>query len=236
MDGHEMSYKLPRSHGEESDVEIGITLPVQTDSVFLTWRRYKTDDSWHHQRMTKSDSLYTACLPQQPPAGKLEYVIVVHSGEKKQTIPAEETVVVRFRGPVPAGFLVPHVLFMFLAMFLSNLTAIEALTGAKRLVLLSSLTCISLFLGGMILGPVVQKYAFGAFWTGIPFGWDLTDNKTFFGMVGWLIALVQVWRKPTANRWWALTAALLMLVIFSIPHSMMGSELDYETMNVVTGD
>ena len=35
----------------------------------------------------------------------------------------------------------------------------------------------TLGLGGMILGPIVQKYAFGAYWTGIPFGHDLTDAK-----------------------------------------------------------
>lgn len=29
-------------------------------------------------------------------------------------------------------------------------------------------------LGGMILGPIVQKYAFGEYWTGFPFGGDLT--------------------------------------------------------------
>ena len=35
-----------------------------------------------------------------------------------------------------------------------------------------------LAVGGFILGPLVQNYAFGELWTGVPFGWDLTDNKT----------------------------------------------------------
>ena len=26
--------------------------------------------------------------------------------------------------------------------------------------------------GGFILGPIVQKNAFDAYWTGIPFGWE----------------------------------------------------------------
>ena len=44
--------------------------------------------------------------------------------------------------------------------------------------------------GGMILGPVVQYYAFGDLWTGIPFGWDLTDNKTLIALIFWILAVV----------------------------------------------
>ena len=42
----------------------------------------------------------------------------------------------------------------------------------------------------MILGPIVQYYAFGDLWTGIPFGWDLTDNKTLIALIFWILAVV----------------------------------------------
>ncbi|MCK7537691.1 MAG: hypothetical protein MZV63_45435 [Marinilabiliales bacterium] len=48
---------------------------------------------------------------------------------------------------------------------------------------------------GMILGPVVQKYAFGDLWTGIPFGWDLTDNKTLIAVFAWILAVVMNRKK-----------------------------------------
>ena len=48
---------------------------------------------------------------------------------------------------------------------------------------LTFLTMGSLFLGGMLLGPIVQNFAFGDYWTGIPFGWDLTDNKTLLAAI-----------------------------------------------------
>jgi hypothetical protein len=47
----------------------------------------------------------------------------------------------------------------------------------------------------MILGPVVQKFAFGEYWTGFPFGTDLTDNKTLIAFIGWIIALVAVFKS-----------------------------------------
>jgi hypothetical protein len=84
----------------------------------------------------------------------------------------------------------------------------------------------------MILGPVVQKFAFGEFWTGIPWGFDLTDNKTLIAMVAWGIAL---W-KGRKSKYWIIFAAVVLLAVYLIPHSMLGSELNYETMEVGTGD
>ena len=50
-----------------------------------------------------------------------------------------------------------------------------------------------LFAGGMILGPVVQNFAFGELWTSVPFSWDLTDNKTLVAFTFWIIAVTGNW-------------------------------------------
>ena len=50
----------------------------------------------------------------------------------------------------------------------------------------------------------------------------------------WLIALIRLWRNRE-HRWLALVAAIVMLIIYLIPHSVLGSELDYSTGEVVTG-
>jgi hypothetical protein len=85
----------------------------------------------------------------------------------------------------------------------------------------------------MILGPIMQKYAFGEFWTGIPFGWDLTDNKTLIALIFWIIAVVMNRKKE--RPLYTILAAAVLLVIFSIPHSVLGSELDYSSGKVTQG-
>jgi len=71
----------------------------------------------------------------------------------------------------------------------------------------------------------VQKYAFDAFWTGFPFGYDLTDNKALIAMLFWLAAWLA--SRTRDRRGWIILAALVMFIIFMIPHSLLGSELDY---------
>jgi hypothetical protein len=85
----------------------------------------------------------------------------------------------------------------------------------------------------MVLGPIVQYYAFGDLWTGIPFGWDLTDNKTLIALLFWILAVIMN-RKKERPLYTAL-AAFVLLLVYSIPHSLFGSELDYTSGQVTQG-
>jgi hypothetical protein len=85
----------------------------------------------------------------------------------------------------------------------------------------------------MILGPIVQKFAFGSFWTGVPFGWDLTDNKTLIAFLFWILAVVMNLKKERPV--YTILAAIVLLLVFSVPHSLFGSELDYSSGQVTQG-
>jgi hypothetical protein len=115
---------------------------------------------------------------------------------------------------------------MFVGMLLSNRAALETLRPAPEYRRLILLTIALLTVGGLILGPVVQKYAFGAYWTGWPLGNDLTDNKTAVAWLAWVIAWVALRRSARPSRW-VICAGVITLVVFAIPHSLLGSELDY---------
>jgi len=227
LGGEEITVLLERAHPGAGDQPVTVSTDDTTVSGELFWRRYPTNEEFTAASMEYEDGRLIAYMPHQPPAGKLEYRLRLRRGSETVAVPARGTVVTRFRGAVPAYFLIPHILFMFFAMTYSNRAGIEAVFREGRLRYYTQVTVLLLCVGGMILGPIVQKYAFGAFWTGVPFGHDLTDNKTLVAFVGWLIALVRV-RKNPQSRSWVLGAALLTLVVFLIPHSLLGSELKYE--------
>ncbi|MCX8055813.1 MAG: hypothetical protein N3A67_09145, partial [Ignavibacteria bacterium] len=91
----------------------------------------------------------------------------------------------------------------------------HAAFGGSNLYKYALWTTILFFIGGMILGPLVQKFAFDAYWTGWPFGHDLTDNKTLVALIFWLIALFKLRKNPT-NKTWAIIAAIVMLAVYLI--------------------
>lgn len=231
LEDNEVKCKLLRSAETSGDVMMEIPVPSETSAV-LRYKRYNTSDSWTEFSLQPIDGKIKPILPVQPAAGKLVYEIeLIHNNN---VIPLHtEAVVIRFKDPVPAWALIPHVILIFLAMLLSNLTGLLALYKKQKVKSFVWITVIVLFAGGMIMGPIVQKFAFGEYWTGVPFGWDLTDNKTLIAMLVWGAALIANLRKPSYG--WIIAAAVVMLIIFLIPHSMFGSELDYATGVVTQG-
>ncbi len=228
-----IKYKLITSHGGDLDAPIQIQLGSQQLEGKLIYRRFKSSDSWIEKSFVKNEEHLIAFLPHQPPAGKLEYNVMLSLGENHYKL-NDEPVVIRFKGEEPGWVLLPHILFMFMAMLFSTRTGIEVLINGKYTYAYTWTTIITLFIGGLILGPVLQKYAFGDYWTGWPFGGDLTDNKTLVSFIFWVIAVFSL-RKNRNKKTWVVVAAIVMLAIYFIPHSMFGSELDVESGQVVTG-
>ena len=199
----------------------------------VEWRRYKTQDPVQSEPLAAKNERLFFYLPSQPPAGKLEYRVFVKdlSGERELS---PGPVVTRFKGPVPAWALIPHIIFLFFFMFFSVRIALTALAEQTPLKHAVVLNLGFLLLGGFVFGPIVQHYAFGQAWTGFPFGYDLTDNKTLLMLLAWLPALWAVLRERPARRW-VLLAFVVTMAVYLVPHSMFGSELDYAKGEVITG-
>jgi hypothetical protein len=176
---------------------------------------------------------FFAEVPQQPPAGKLQYYFEITDSKGTQTYFKNEPIVIRFKGGVPDYILIPHILFMFFAMLFSTLAGLMAVVKFPLYKKYAFLTLILFTVGGMILGPIVQYDAFGDLWTGIPFGWDLTDNKTLIALLFWIFAVFM--NRKEEKPLYVAIAAFVLLLVYSIPHSLFGSQLDYATGQVTQG-
>lgn len=225
--------KLIRTHPGERDCLIEIAIDDKDVSGFIYYKRYKTEDEYTKVRLTQYRNEICGILPHQPPAGKLQYYVELSKDDKKVFIARENPVVIRFRGDVPAYILIPHVLLIFMAMFFSTLSGLYAILKKDNYRKYVNWAFFTLLIGGFIFGPLMQKFAFNEYWTGIPFGFDLTDNKTLFAFLFWIWAFFANRKKERPVP--VVIACIMTLVIFSIPHSVMGSELDYNTNKINTG-
>jgi hypothetical protein len=221
---------LDRSHGGETPAVVSVVAPDASVRGELLWKRYRTDDSMTVAPMPRSGDTLAAAMPGQPPAGKLEYFVRLVRGGESVVVPGNGHVVIRFKGEVPLPVLIVHVLVMFIGMLVSNRLGLVVFEAAQASKVQIVLTLVLFAVGGLILGPIVQKYAFGAYWTGWPFGTDLTDNKTAVAVIAWLVALLMLGRSAKP-KWWVAGAAVVTLVVFIIPHSVLGSELDYKALD-----
>jgi hypothetical protein len=227
--GTAVAFKLPRSAEIVRDSEVSLSVPEASISGVLVFKRFKTDDPWTKIPMDRKGDVLTGLLPKQPRAGKLAYSVILAKGEASFSLPGDQPVVIRFRGAVPPWVLIPHVLAMLLAMMFAARAGIEALNKKNDPRPFAKGAAILLFVSGFILGPLMQSYGFGKLWTGFPLGTDLTDNKTLVAMIVWILAL-RAGRKGRPARGWVLAAAIVSFAVFLIPHSLLGSELDYSKL------
>lgn len=244
--GGTVSYRLARAAWTDEQARIVAPDAPGVEGGAVVWRRYPTDDEWSEAPLVLEGEEWSARLPSQPAAGKLEYFVRLEVGGDRVRLPAADRgqAVLRYRDPVPIGVLIPHIAFMFFGVLVAWRAGLGALfhpRGLRRL----AWWAFGLFtIGGMILGPVVQKYAFDDWWTGVPFGWDLTDNKTLVMWLAWLLAALALERirrrgvEPLAEpgptrrggRAVVLVASAATVFVYLIPHSAQGSELDYEAV------
>ena len=119
-----------------------------------------------------------------------------------------------------------HILTIFASMTFAIRTVLEALRRDGNFHWMIWASLISLLVGGFVMGPIVQWYAFRVWWSGIPFGYDWTDNKVVFELVFWILA---AWlnRGGRRNKWSVYLAGAATLIVYFIPHSIFGSEYDF---------
>ena len=237
--GESYKYELLRSQETTEGAKIQLpTIEGTTYNATLHYKRYQTEDAITDMDFQlDGNNQFIAQLPVQPAAGKMEYYITGDINGKKFNIPekGETNIVLRYKDPVSDYILIPHVLMMIIVIIFGIRAGLSAISddGGMRswtVVAFSAMT-----LGGMILGPMVQKSAFGEYWTGFPFGGDFTDNKMLIMWVAWALALAIIGFKPkkkeNVSRTAVIVAALVMTGVYLIPHSMGGSTLDYEKVD-----
>jgi hypothetical protein len=236
--GQDVHWRLLRDSLSGEPFMVSVPAPPGVNGI-VHYRRYPLDEPFHHVVMTREGGALVGLLPTEPPTGKLQYYVTLATQAGTVRIPDGEPIVMRFKGDVPPSVLVPHVVVMFLAMLVGIRSALAALLGRPEAKRYAWVALVGITLGGLVLGPIVQKYAFGAFWTGWPQGGDLTDNKTAAMWLAWVVAVIVLARRKNPvdrlARASVVAAALVMIVVYVIPHSLRGSQLDYTRIEAGAG-
>jgi hypothetical protein len=217
--------KLIRSYDGQDDAKVYLNIPDVSIQGKIHFRRFRSYDKWSTASLVRKGDSLIGSLPHQDISGEVIYYITLVKG-KELVLLNEDAAVLRYKGHIPILLLLPHILIIFLAMLFSTITGLEVITNGKHTYQYTWITIITLFIGGLVLGPIVQKYSFGVYWDGWPFGHDLTDNKSVLAFLFWVIALIAQY-KNRGKKLWTIVASVLMMIVFLIPHSMFGSEIDY---------
>lgn len=199
-------------------------------------------------RVPNEENVFTASLPHYPKATKAWYFIeatkVSGEGEVRVTLPDNSVpdfkpILLKYEGVVPLYVIIPHVLCNFAAIFFAAMTlfsAVDVRRGKrtlKEVVKFPLITFILLFLGFVPFGIAMNWFAFGVTWEAVPFGRDVTDNKSQIILLFWLATLILVKgtilgkgeEKNLVSKRGYFTMVIVTLIVtiamYAIPHSFI---------------
>jgi hypothetical protein len=199
-------------------------------------------------RATNAENVFTASLPHFPKATKAWYYIeaikTTAAGEVRVTLPDDSQtdftpILLKYEGVVPLYVIIPHVLCNFAAIFFAALTlfsAIDVRRGKrtmKEAIKYPLITFILMFLGFVPFGIGMNWFAFGVIWEAVPFGRDVTDNKSQIILLFWLATLILVKgtvlgkgenKNLVSERGYFTMVIVTMIVtiaMYAIPHSFI---------------
>jgi hypothetical protein len=225
MGGQTVALGLARSHSGPTDQPVRFVAPDTAVHAELRWRRFPTSDPWDTVSFQRRGDTLVAALPHEPPAGKLAYQLrLTRQGER--AIFPERPAITRFKGDISAAVVIAHLLCLFGGMILLMRAGLGALAREAAYPRQARLGLLLFGAGAFVFGPWMQYQAFGQWWTGVPLGWDATDNKVLIVAAAWAVALWRL-RGGRAARGAVIGAAAVTLAAFLIPHSLFGSELDW---------
>jgi hypothetical protein len=189
--------------------------------------------------------VYRVVVPNQGRGSEFSYRFQLEdaAGRVLARIPVEESkdkpkqLWFRFEGPRSTILLIAHIACMFVSFLLMVfvlLTAFEDVKNKAVRIRLGKQTLwatIILFLGTFPIGIWLEYQVYATYWTGIPFGHDITDSKALIIFIYWFVMLYLLKgsalsgdpRKDvigaTATRWVAVVGVVLSLALYLVPHS-----------------
>ncbi len=160
---------------------------------------------------TTEPNEFEARIPGQKPGTKISYYISVtdkntHLSQLPKYAPYNDFNfrVIPARGQASASILWAHVIFIMGAIIFVAAAGYYGVRylrkgyGINKVIQMSGIATGMIFVGGFPLGFLLAYQVYGTPWTGIPFGWDITDNKTLVIFLFWGISLFLV-RGTTMN-------------------------------------
>lgn len=187
----------------------------------LLWRSFEKRGVFRREPMRNLGEMMVGELPLQTRGTRVEYRIELDADGEVVRLPSFGTVMTRFKGATPFWVAFGHVLLIFLGLLFAARAGLEALTLGGRARAHSLVALLSFSLGGLLFGVLMKSSAYGRYWSGLPTGFDGTDNKTLVLLVAWSLPLI-LHLAGRRSRGLILLASLLTVLAFFLPHTVLG--------------
>jgi hypothetical protein len=155
--------------------------------------------------------------------------VLLPSSASKEFVSEYNYFEVRFEGKPTFLLLLLHIVLMLASLIILIHALYYAIfflqTGesGEKALRSSIVGIVTFFITGFPIGWIIEKQVLGNYWEGIPFGWDITDNKTLLIFLIWLIIIMLKKTDKISLRAfarWVIINTIITFALFLVPHSI----------------
>ncbi|MEW6456391.1 MAG: hypothetical protein AB1410_06745 [Acidobacteriota bacterium] len=232
-----ISYVHRDEQPEKKDklIQVKSSSPIGAEEVTLNLRKEKGFETFTMTQLQGTD-YYFYNLKGKPKGERTYFFFKAKDREGKEIIlpknAPKNLYFIKHEGSVSKVGTLFHITLMMTALFIlihSLYFSLLHLFGDDKNETISKMTnsvliaLVVFFITGFPIGWWIAYEVYGKAWTGIPFGMDITDNKTLIILIYWLLALLVYKFKKIDSKLFAklvILGAIFTLILFLIPHSI----------------
>ncbi len=209
--GFTFTYETVPKALEMTSFDINVKVDGDIDStlsVVFKSSKYGQDIHTPHYQYTttpmtlldSTSNIYTTTIQTGKRGQNIYYYFVIRDntgGQRAVFLPQDTNAfTLRFIGDIPNYVLALHIVFLFATAFLVTIAALQGLDILTKSAPVAPLSktmvwvVLCTFIAGYPIGFMMNQFGYGGFWEGIPFGTNVTDNKSQLLFVYMFIVLL----------------------------------------------
>lgn len=204
---------LIRSNSSSKECLLEIKIDDKNVNGYVYYRPFKSKEAYKSARLTRYRDELVTVIPGIYPSGKVEYFVELTKESKKFTIAKNQPVIVSFKRDVPFYVMTPYTVLIFMALFFIVLCGLYIIMKIESYQRYLKIAFFSLLIGGFLFWPVVQKFQYNVFWTGIPFGYNFISTKILIVFIFLLWAYLANRKKI---RRVSVTAVFIITIVMAL--------------------
>lgn len=218
VEGRKVSYMLEKIHYGFDPYLVILRTDVDDLEGKIKWRIVNESDYWYESQMMNEEKILKGEIPFQNDLKEVEYKVSVSYKDKEYELAGANSVRLKFYSKVPVPVKFFNGFLIYLILFLSVRTMLEAFNTNQKIKKYSFVTVVVVLFFTALIHPLYLSYKYGYINHEIPPIGNLFPVYSILFLIIWVVFTVIHFKvenpKPIASASGLLTMAVYLLIRF----------------------
>lgn len=218
VEGQKVSYMFYKIHYGVDPYQIIIRTDKSDLNGILKWRNINDEEYWYETNLLNGETILTGEIPFQSPLKQIEYKVIITHKDKEYNLAGGNSITLTFYSKVPVPVKYFNGFLIYLILFLSIRTGLEAFNSIQKIKKYSVVLVLVILLFTALIHPLYLSYKYGYINQQVPPIGNLFPLYSILFLAVWVVFTIIHFKVGNPKQFAAaagfLTIACYLLVRF----------------------